>query len=224
MLRDLFDFFLPRRCHVCGAILNDSERYLCISCRSHLPRTLYHTLPLNPMEEKLAGGVPFERATAHFYYAHDSAVAQLVQDFKYRQFPGLARELGRVVGEELLPTGFFNDIHILEPIPLHLLKYGRRGYNQAEELAIGICEATGLQLGDHLRARRYHTTQTRLSAEEREKNVSGYFAVCHGEELENLGVAVIDDVCTTGSTLRNAGAALSGIPGLRLYYLTLAGV
>lgn len=48
----LLDFFLPRRCVVCDAVLEPSETYLCEECLSDLPHTYYWMLRNNPMADR----------------------------------------------------------------------------------------------------------------------------------------------------------------------------
>lgn len=216
------DLVMPRVCHLCGCRLADAEKFLCVRCRAELPRTHYHRLDPNPMEEKLAGGIPFVHATALYYYTHGSGVAQLIQDFKYRGFPSLAYEAGRWMGEELSMTHLLCGVDVVQPVPMHFTKRWRRGYNQTELLARGIADFTGLSVGDHLAATRIHMTQTRLDPEQRERNMRGYFRVKDPEGLRGAHVLIIDDVCTTGATLRHAASPLEGIEGLRVSYATLA--
>jgi ComF family protein len=92
------------------------------------------------------------------------------------------------------------------PIPLHESRLAERGYNQAGLLA----EAVGKQLGcavlDNTLVRERATPhQVGLNAVERRENVQGAFSV-KGKVVPR--VLIIDDVCTTGSTLSAASQAL----------------
>lgn len=221
-IEDISTVFLPRKCHLCGALLHDGERHLCTPCVSRLPRTLYHRMHNNPMEMLFAGIVPFERATAHFFYAPGSNLAQLIQDFKYRNFPSVAERLGEIIGSELLPVGFFYDIDGMLPVPLHSTKRLRRGYNQAECLAQGISRQTDIPVLTNLVALRAHRTQTAMTHEERNENIRGVFDIKNPEELRGKHLLILDDVCTTGSTLREAALSLiARQPHLRISILSL---
>lgn len=220
----IFDLLFPRVCHLCGDELADGEKFICGVCRHRLPRTLYHAQRLNPMEEKLVGGPPFVRGTGHFFYAHGSEVARLIYDFKYNRYPSLAVEMGKLVATELQPTGFFAGVDVLQPIPMGMLRQGRRGYNQAEMLARGISVVTGIPIADNLCSRSKHESQTSKGREAREENMKGSFVAYKPSELEGKGVMLIDDVCTTGATLRNAAETLADIPGISIYYLAMASV
>ncbi len=222
ILTDIADFFLPRTCHICGCRLRESERVFCVRCVETLPRSLYHLMPLNPMERRFAGIVPFVRATGHFIYSRNSELAAAVHDMKYRQFPSVGRRLGEIVGEELNMAGFFSGADCVAAVPMHWWKKARRGYNQADFIVEGISEATGLPVADVLEASRAHKTQTAMTLQQRLANLSGAFRVKDSDALRGKGLVIVDDVCTTGSTLRSLAAEVSmAVPDCRIYLLSI---
>ncbi len=202
LLRDLFDFFLPRTCHICGCSLRDTEEFFCVRCIESLPRSLYHHLPMNPMESRFAGIFPFVRATGHFIYSRHSRLASAIHDMKYRRFPAVGRRLGEIVGSELLSAGFFDGADLIVPVPMHWFKQARRGYNQTDFIALGVSEATRLPVYRALRSSRSHKSQTAMSLAGRQANLAGSFRVADADALRGRGVVIVDDVCTTGATLR----------------------
>lgn len=222
MLKEIFDFFLPRTCHICGCLLQDKEDRICTRCIETLPRSRYHLMENNPMERRFAGIVPFVRATGYFIYSRNSELAGAIHDMKYRQFPSLGRRLGEIVGEELKIAGFFDGADYVAGVPMHWRKRAARGYNQTDFIAEGIAGAAGLQIADVLKASRAHKTQTSMTLLERQANLSGTFAVKSPEVLEGKGLVIVDDVCTTGATLRTLAAAVAAAaPDCRIYLLSL---
>lgn len=226
-LKDWFSnivyLFLPEVCHACGRHLSASESWLCADCFSKLPRTLYHRIPENTMEQRFAGFFPFERATGMLFYTQNSVVASLIHDFKYRKFPGLATYLGYKLGEELFLPGFFSEIDCIVPIPMHWTKKILRGYNQTEMLAKGVAEATSIPVVNYLKMTRIHKTQTSLSHEERRLNTTNLFSVVNPEDLSDKHILLLDDVCTTGATLRSAAETIiQANPSVKISLLTLA--
>lgn len=222
VLRLLGDYMFPRQCHVCGADLSGDDRYICPVCLAAMPRTLYHREPDNAMERRFMGQFPYRQASGHFFYSRESEIARLMHDLKYHRFRGLARYLGEVVGTELLPTGFLSDIDVVLPVPMHWLKQGRRGYNQTVEIARGLSAVSGIRVADNLRAIRSHRTQTRLTLAQRLKNTEGVFLLERPEEINHKGVLLLDDVCTTGTTLASAAIELtSKAPDVRLSLLSI---
>ncbi len=221
-LHGIIDFVFPKSCHLCGTKLTDNESYLCSVCISRLPRTLYHRSDMNPMEQRFAGLFPFEHATGHFFYASSSDLSILMQDLKYRHYQGLAKRMGEIVAQELVTTPFLSDIDYIIPVPMHILKKAKRGYNQTEEIAKGISGITDIPVILNLKAIRPHKTQTKLTFNQRRSNTKNVFLLKEPKTIENKNILLLDDVCTTGSTLTSAAEAiLKASPSTRISLLTI---
>lgn len=222
ILSDAINYVMPPRCHLCDTLLADGDRYLCPSCLARIPRTLYHRRPDNQMANRFAGIVPFERATGHFFYSRSDDMSRLMQDLKYRRFRGLGRFLGSVAGRELFPSGWLSDIDVIMPVPMHRLKQARRGYNPAMEIARGIADASGISISEDLKAVRRHRTQTSLTLAERRRNIDGIFQLGHGAGYAGKHILIVDDVCTTGTTLTGAAeTVLAASPAARISLFSL---
>lgn len=198
------EVFFPASCHICGAPLAHGERALCTACIAALPRTLYYRQDMNPMAQRFAGFFPFRRAAGHFFYSPNSSLAAVVQDFKYRRYPSLAIRLGEIMARDLYPTGFLSDVDAILPVPMFWLKQARRGYNQTHMLARGISQISGIPVDLSLVATRPHKTQTSLSHAARSANTIGIFRLKNPERLSGRHILLLDDVCTTGATMRSA--------------------
>lgn len=221
-INDIVNILYPADCHICGNKLNAHERFICAHCESSLPRTGYHRHPRNPMEERFAGHFPFVAATGHFFYSKDSSLATLIQDMKYRGFSSIGNYLGKLTAKELFTTGFLSDIDFAVPVPMHFLKKASRGYNQTDRIVKGISEETGIPFFDIMKMTRRRKTQTALSAKERIRNAEGLFKIKKGIDLSGKGILLVDDVCTTGSTLGSAAKTITdAFPDCRLYLLTI---
>lgn len=222
IIREIVDFFLPRTCHLCGCVLQDSEDMICMRCIETLPRSRYHLMEQNPMERRFAGIVPYVRATGYFIYSRNSALANAIHDMKYRQFPSIGYRLGKIVGEELNMAGFFEGTDLVAGVPMHWRKRARRGYNQADYIAKGIAEAVGLEIVDALKASRAHKTQTAMTLEQRQANLAGSFEIAKPDMIKGKGLVIVDDVCTTGATMRTLAAKVAeSVPDCRIYLLSL---
>lgn len=223
MLRAAFDYLLPKVCHLCGLKLAPHEEFVCTVCLEQLPRTHYWKMPLNGMEQRFAGLVRFSRAAGHFFYSRNSDTARLVHDFKYHGYPDLARRMGRLMGEELLHVGFLSHADAIVPVPSHWTKRLARGYNQVDCLAQGMADATGLPVAKVMAARRGHRAQASLGTEQRRHNLDGIFRLSDPGVIKGASVVLVDDVCTTGTTMLQAAQTLwrEGDPG-GLMLLSLA--
>ena len=219
----ILDFISPRLCVVCGERLSPTERSLCSVCMLHLPRTTYQFSPDdNPMAQMFWHLTPVERAAALLYYEPHSELARLIYDLKYHDRPDSGEDMGRLMANEMQLAHFFDDIDALLPVPLSRKRLRQRGYNQSEQLAIGISDITHLPVVTKaLRRKHFMKSQTQLSRHERQENVDDMFELRDGNLLEGRHVLLIDDICTTGATLTACADVLKSIPGIRLSVLTL---
>ena len=156
-------------------------------------------------------------------------VKQAIAVMKYENQPQIARPLGQWLGEAWLlsKVSKTKPQPVVVPIPLHPNKQKKRGYNQAALIAESFCQTTGLKLrANGLKRVQETEAQFGLSASQRESNLASAFAV--GAELRsrsvNVPVLLLDDIYTTGATLRSAVHTLShdDIPVLGLVVVTTA--
>ena len=218
----ILDFISPRQCVVCGERLAPTEHSLCSTCLLHLPRTTYQFTPHdNPMAQLFWHLSPVEKAAALIFYEPHSEVAQLIYDLKYHDRPDIGEDMGRIMAGEMQMARFFDGIDILLPVPLSRKRLRQRGYNQSEQLAVGISDITHLPVVTKaLRRTHFHQSQTQLSRRERQENVENLFELRNGSMLQDKHVLLIDDICTTGATLLACCDALKAVPGIRLSVLT----
>lgn len=219
----LLDLIAPRQCVVCGRRLSVSEQVLCLPCHRHLPYTRFQYSPYdNPMAQLFWKLQPVERVVAYFYYQPQSEAARLVYALKYGDRPDIGEHLGRLMAQELRLSDFFSGIDLLLPVPLAGKRQRQRGYNQSVELTRGIHAVTGIPMETRaLRRTRFQQSQTRLTPDERRRNVSGVFALRRPERLEGRHVLLVDDICTTGATLNACADVFHHLPGVRISILTL---
>jgi ComF family protein len=93
------------------------------------------------------------------------------------------------------------------PVPLALRRYRQRGYNQAIELALTIRHISGIPVRADVAIRQRETAeQAGLDRKARRRNVAGAFAAV--APLRVRHVAILDDVVTTGSTVRELAEVL----------------
>lgn len=215
----LRDLFFERSCAVCGGALDSDWHLVCSRCRSDIPLTYFWNYSENAAMERLFD-CRVANAAALFFYRHDSPYCEIVRKFKYGRRRDLGLWAAEMLGSRLAGGGLYAGVQAVVPVPLHWLKKWRRGFNQAEIIARGVAEGLAFRqtgAGEPagsipvaarlLRRRRYTSTQTRRSAQSRQSNVSGAFALNRreAERLRAAGVThilIVDDVLTTGSTLK----------------------
>ncbi|MSP23943.1 MAG: ComF family protein [Myxococcales bacterium] len=143
----------------------------------------------------------------HAYGAYGGPLADAIVRFKYSARGDLALPLGRLLRDLAVDSGLVADAVV--PVPLHPTRLVVRGFNQAALLAKPVAVALDAALvTGALTRRRPARTQAWLTAAEREHNVHATFAVRDPHMFAGRRILLIDDVTTTGATLRACGAAL----------------
>jgi len=140
----------------------------------------------------------------------DDGYRPLIHALKYEHQQSIGEFFGRKTGRRLLKT-FANCGHppLIVPVPLHPSRERHRGYNQSAAIARGLARATGFPLAhDQLRRIRRTRDQTRLSPAQRIANVAKAFAVRHPGYFADRQVILVDDVLTTGATIKECTGIL----------------
>ena len=188
-----------------------------------IPRTCYHLKNDNPVAQLFWGRCMIEKASAFSFYTKGSRITNLIHNLKYKGIKEIGFELGKIYSLSLRSSGFFNDIDLIIPVPLHPSKKRKRGFNQSDSISSGISEVTRLPVfADSLVRITLTGTQTRKSRYERWTNVEGIFQVPDPEQLKGRHVLLVDDVITTGSTIESCANEILKIEGTRVSVLALA--
>jgi len=103
------------------------------------------------------------------------------------------------------------EIDFIVPIPLHWTRYIKRGYNQSHVMAKYLSKKTGIPVINVLRRNKKTIFQSQLSFKDRQDNLLGAFVVKpkYLAKLKNKNILFVDDLCTTGATLKNAAKVLN---------------
>lgn len=223
IIEDFFNLFYPKLCAACGAHLLQQEELVCTQCLYNLPKTNYHRIEENPVEQVFWGRAEIAAATAYFFFEKDSRFAKIIHQLKYRGMKEIGIEMGRIFGAELKETSRFNEVDLIIPVPLHWKKQKKRGYNQSELIASGIAESMGKPIDTDILYRAVETeTQTRKSRYRRWENVENIFRVRSADKITGKHILLVDDVITTGSTLESCATTLLKEKNTKVSVATLA--
>ena len=184
---------MPLRCVFCGTKTTEIERFICEGCERDLQRA-----PSPPP----AAGSPLEFDVAPVAYAFPVDAAVKALKFRRRLYyaPGLTQLLLTALHE--LP----GDIDAVQAVPLHWRRRWFRGFNQAVEIGRPIANRLGVPMLTAVRRVRATPFQSGLSARERASNLKSAFLV--RGSLQYAHVLIVDDVITTGSTMRQIARVL----------------
>jgi ComF family protein len=231
-LKAILDFFLPGFCLFCHSPLGpESASLACPQCLEEIalipqPFCSCCGAPFRGAvglehlcQDCLTNPPPFSRARAVAFY--DGLVLQAIHRLKYQRQLIYAKFLGQILAAagalELV-----NAADLLVPVPLHPRRLRRRGFNQAILLARTFPD---LPLGLEVLVRRRPTLpQLKLSPQERQINVKGAFAVPDPSAINGKSILLVDDVYTTGATVKECARALRRAGVAKVEILTVARV
>ncbi|HXK49899.1 MAG TPA: ComF family protein [Clostridiales bacterium] len=199
------DLLFPPSCMLCGEYLGDSI-YVCHDCLKDLP--------LNRNESKDHISV----------FDYGNGLRLMIHELKYNQRPEIGIILGKEAGRRL--AGIIDPSHsVLVPVPLHKKRLRKRGYNQADLICEGLASELSVPVNRYLLKRvKNNISQTTLNAEGRSANVKGIFDIFKTDTERSKLILLVDDVITTGSTTKEAGAVLKNAGYLNYFALSIATV
>ncbi len=218
----LMDLFYPPLCYACGKYIEKQENILCDECLKALPRTEHFKLKDNKVEMLFWDIPKLKKGGAFCFYQHGSDFRKLIHNMKYYNRPFIGEYLGKLAATEYQNSNFFEGVDLLVPIPLHPKRLRQRGYNQAEYICKGISEVTNIPVDTtHLVRIVNNETQTHKSTEQRRLNTENIFQVRQPQAWRHKHIMLIDDVITTGSTIRSSIKVITPIVGTRLSVFAL---
>lgn len=224
----------PSRCQLCSELLeNPGEKVVCGRCLSRMEvhrgevcqicgRFFYHQSGQKSICLECEHNPPifsYHRSLG----LYSGNLKDLIILFKYKGFEILSQPLAAALYKKYQKEGIFSGINYILPVPLHRQKQKARGFNQAELLAEELSRLSGLPWSKKILVKIKNTpAQVSLEASEREKNLQGAFAVKQPDKVKGKAFLLIDDVFTTGSTIRECARVLSQSGAREVRALTIA--
>jgi ComF family protein len=149
-------------------------------------------------------------------FEYGGAIARAIHRFKYRDRPDLGRPLGEALARIALP-----DVDGIVPVPLHPKRLAERGYNQAALLARPLARVMGVPVrADILSRTRDTPRQAELDRTSRQQSIRGAFHAT--PDARGKRWLLVDDVRTTGATLRTCAHALRDAGAQKIAHVVLA--
>lgn len=227
---NIIDLLFPKLCAGCGKL----GQYLCPSCVLNIRQTEL----VCPFCERLAHGGAAHPLCKRKYGLdglwslgiYSDTLQKAIQKLKYRW----VRELAEVLVDLMVEYSarynpeFIQQIRkdqgrnwMIVPVPLHFLRQNWRGFNQASLLGQLLSKKLGLGYREYLQRTRHTKPQIELKAWERKKNIKGAFRLNTKYSILN-NVLLIDDVWTTGATLKECCYVLKKGGAKKVWAITLA--
>lgn len=184
-------------CFKCGKEINDCEKEYCEDCEKNVRSYIMGFPAMN----------------------YTGPVKDSIAAFKYKG----RKDYGTFFAEEIVKRQGESIIEIkpdaLIPVPIHSIRYKKRGYNQAGILANEIGKLLNIKVDANLLVRTVNTSpQKALDDKERENNLKTAFQYS-GKIVKYKRVMLVDDIYTTGATIEACTRVLNNI-GIREVYFT----
>lgn len=228
----ILDLFFPKRCVGCKKL----DTYFCKECISNILQTDL----VCPKCEKLAvGGQVHPICRRRFGLdglwslgIYQGSLREAIKQLKYGKVRGLTETLVDILVEYWAKYQPFVLDQIKKdrgagwtaiPVPLHWWRANSRGFNQSSLIGQTLSKKLGLAYCDGLKRIRYTKSQVKLKGQQRKQNIFNAFAISSNIPISQYpNILLLDDVWTTGSTLRECAYVLKRNGAKKVWALTLA--
>jgi ComF family protein len=231
-LQSLNHLLWPAVCINCRESISETDKNLCNNCWDQLlactgadycPRC-----GRDASKFALLGGTCPDCQGKEFHFdqitrggVYRVALQKMILSFK-NGCTELDSAVGFLANSALEGSGFYNDIELFVPVPLHWSRRLIRGYNQSQILASKLKHPTAKISTDLVRIRRTKSQPAMASPAARAKNVAGAFAVRYGHDFTSRKICLVDDIKTTGATLNESAKTLKQAGASKVFAVVLA--
>ena len=228
-LKTAIAFLYPAKCRVCEAFLEiTSVPYICTDCWHDIQLVeppwcdICGTPDISGLCDECATNPPrYGKLRSIAFY--QTTLQHAIHLFKFQKKKVFAKHLIRMINAHLPTDCCIADYDFMLPVPIHKKRLRERGFNQATLLAKGIAQAEGVPiLTDALIRHRDTVAQSRLDRDARQQNIIGAFEIPNPKVIRDKRILIVDDVFTTGATIREAVNELWNADPAEIDVLTLA--
>lgn len=194
-------------CQKCLAKIQLNDKFYCVICKK--------TSPLNYLCRQCQPNHYLKAVWVCADY-NNQILHDLIHNLKYRYVEQVSHELTKIMSAYLIKNKIFEnfainkDNTVICSVPLHHKRYLKRGFNQAELIAKNISQIFNIPYQGILIRQKNTQTQVELNKQQRQDNVKDAFAINSKiADISNKKIILIDDVVTTGSTLKECAKVLA---------------
>lgn len=227
----LKDLFFPKFCLGCGYV----GVYICSSCQNKL-KPIKQDICIYCKKPSLFGLTHpdcinksnIDGLLALYYYG--PILKKIIKNIKYRLAIDVWKDFHKTIAPEVIEKlgfykGFSSDF-VIQPIPLTAKKYNERGFNQAKMISLFFQGFLPFPIVDLLVRKKEESAQAQIKERGgRYLNIKGAFILnknSHDKIDQVSNIILIDDVVTSGSTIKEATRILKGLGIKKVYVLALA--
>lgn len=184
----ILELLFPRKCILCGKILERDETDLCRSCRTDSPECLRSRRNFSFLDSWVAV----------WYY--EGYIRKSLLRYKFSRARHYADAYGRMLAMRILeeyPEGF----DVLTWVPVSPWRKFRRGYDQVQLLALAAGRQLDMKPERTLKKIRNNPAQSSIAGvAQRKANVLGVYRVVDPKLIKGKRILLLDDIVTTGAT------------------------
>ena len=213
IIKPLIDLFYPPVCIFCTSYLENKRKIICSACWKKLIK--FGPIIINKHKNAVIDKV-------YILFKFEDHIRPLIHLFKYNHYLSLAKYFS----DEIIrtyPLLHKNTYQYIIPVPLHPARLRERGYNQSHILAAHLSSCLHIPVLDHALIRTRNTiSQTKLNNKQRRENVLNAFKCSY--PLKDSSILLVDDIITTGNTLKECTSVLKSAGVKKVDLLALAGL
>lgn len=231
MLNLLLDILFPKKCVGC----RKNDTYFCEGCILSILQT---DLFCPRCENKSIGGLTHPHCEETFGLdglwslgIYQGPLKRIIQKLKYE--PSLAQDFAPILADILINYWQKFQPYIWQevtkgkawtiiPVPLHWYKQNKRGFNQSDLIGKLLAKKLNLDYCTGLKRIHYTGSQVKLKRQQRKDNIKNAFSLNTKYHIQNTNVLLIDDVWTTGATLKECCLVLKQAGAKKVWAITIA--
>ena len=219
LLQTVFDLFFPLRCLACQRAIQAPKKVLCINCELNLPLTFFHLMQPSPLKQHLFIAFPIHQVFSLYVFEESALVESLLYELKYKG----NRSVGLFFGQKLASLITEAKLHFdgIIGVPLHPKRKKKRGFNQVDLIGESAASALKIPYYGNFLKRIKHTPKLSQASRDRTAILQDAFRTNSMIKLSKGHYLLLDDILTTGATLKACSREINKIDGLCLSIATI---
>jgi len=218
----LINLLFPTFCIICK---KDGD-YICRQCYQEMFPVLQIRCPVcdQPVYKYFYHNECLEKMNFEglvYVFPYGDKFHDIIESVKYKYYYDICNFLGIILARNFkILVKFDYTLYLVTSVPIHKSKLKSRGFNQAEVIGRAFGKELGLSYQDLLKRVRKTQTQVGLDKLERVANLKNCFKFAQSNIPKN--VILIDDIFTTGTTIRECSTTLKDAGVERVFVSVLA--